>query len=107
MGSWGLGIYDNDTAMDCVGNFEHLLKKEMSMEEIYDIMEYSWVVQHNESWMVLADKQIDYSHKLSDYTKARIMKVIDDELANVGRWKDPKGRTEVLIKFKQKVQNYV
>lgn len=66
MGTWGAGLYENDTALDVKGEFEEYYQRGMAVQEITDrlMQEYADILEDADEaplfWFALADTQYHF-----------------------------------------------
>lgn len=66
MGTWGTGLYENDTALDVKDEFEEYYQRGMAVQEITDrlMQEYADILEDTDEaplfWLSLADTQYHF-----------------------------------------------
>jgi hypothetical protein len=99
MGAWGHGLYDNDTAMDCITDYEGYLKQGYNVKDALDMLKNSWYLKDNWSVLVIGDLEIKNFKKLMDDMKPILQRTIEEEIKLTKEWKQPKEREKVLNNF--------
>ena len=116
MGAWSTRIFDNDAAMDIVGEYKILLGYGVSPEETYQKIseyfgkDYIGKDEEDDYWLSIAYFQWK-NGILLDEVKENAIRCIEDERF-LERWKDSgekvyQKRKKVLEEFKDKLKNEV
>lgn len=113
---WGTDLYECDLAIDIEDDFTELynvyMKRKMTKDELVQEMEkrYNNILNDPISgpvfWIILADQQWP-NQVLTEYTKAKALEGIEQDLVN---WKDKEGysqRKEELDLLKEELENYI
>lgn len=113
MGTWGVKLYDDDTAQDVKDEYVDLLRQGIENEEATKRMIERWDTDDVEEgpifWITLANTQWEYG-KLIDIVKEKAIYYIESEV-ELERWKEDKElydkRKEILneVAKKLKTQN--
>lgn len=92
MGAWGIGAYQNDSALDFV--IEVL---ETSFEEVYNV----------ERALVWLDMVMLFGEVIKPYQYKHIRELIEDELDNLGNWADDcqEDREQLLLDYLLKLES--
>ena len=113
---WGTDLYECDLAIDIEDDFTELynvyMNRKMTKDELVQEMEKRYKNILNDSisgpvfWIILADQQWP-NQVLTEYTKAKALEGIEQDLVN---WKDKEGysqRKEELDLLKEELENYI
>jgi len=112
MGTWGPGIFSDDTALDIRGEFKELIGNGQSTEDATDKLLQSYASDIKDPfyaprfWIALAATQFRYG-RLQEKVRQSAVKVIDTE-ADLKNWKDndPKlisARKKALLKLRDQL----
>lgn len=115
MGTWGAGIFDNDTASDVKLDFLDALAAGLSVSEttrqILRICEEDAALDYDEGpliYLALAALQMDHGELDADI-KAHALAAIDAESETADEWFGPEiqaARRQVLETFRQRLLSY-
>ena len=88
MGAWGIGTYQNDSALDFVIDV-----LESSFEDVYNV----------ERALVWVDMVILFDEMIKPYQYSHIRELIEDDLDNIDKWADDcqEDRKQLLHKYLQ------
>lgn len=88
MGAWGIGTYQNDSALDFVG-----IVLDSSFEDVYNV----------ERALVWLDMVMLFREVIKPYQYKHIRELIEDELDNLDNWADDcqEDREQLLHKYLQ------
>ena len=88
MGAWGIGTYQNDSALDFVG-----VVLDSSFEDVYNV----------ERALVWVDMVILFEEMIKPYQHNHIRELIEDDLDNIDNWADDcqEDREQLLHKYLQ------
>lgn len=98
MGSWNVGIYHNDTAMEFVSDINKLYKEGYSPLDI--VLTLNSKKLDNEEVFVLGDFKMDTIEKI--FYVDNFLDIIEDECDSLDRWKHKDLRKAELDKLKNK-----
>lgn len=92
MGAWGIGTYQNDSALDFVNNV-----LESSIEDVYNV----------ERALVWVDMVILFEEMIKPYQYNHIRELIEDELDNLDNWADDcqENREQLLLDYLLKLES--
>lgn len=102
MGAWGYGIYDNDSALDILSDFEGYGRTKTVEEMINIFIKDEYYKQNNECLLVMADKCMKNNLKIP----FDILSVIQEEITGACHYRNPDKRTHILQAFQYEVFNY-
>jgi hypothetical protein len=105
MGAWGFGIYDNDTAMDCVAVYEDYLKEGNTVNEAIQKLKSEWFIKENWSILAIVDLQVKNLKYIDDDIKALVNKTIIEEMALIKEWTEPDKRKIELKQFYNSIKH--
>ena len=93
MGAWGIGTYQNDSALDFA--IEVL---ETSFEEVYNV----------ERALVWLDMVMLFGEVIKPYQYKHIRELIEDELDNLDNWADDcqEDREQLLLDYLLKLESF-
>jgi hypothetical protein len=104
MGAWGCGLYDNDIAMDCFGDYEDSLKNGMDKQSALQELIENWYINDNYSVLVLADLQAKNFGKIQDSIKTIVKRALEEEMEDVINWREPDERKNIIESFYKRVK---
>lgn len=92
MGAWGIGTYQNDSALDFAIDV-----LETSFEEVYNV----------ERALVWVDMVILFGEVIKPYQYSHIKELIEDELDNLDNWADDcqEDREQLLLDYLLKLES--
>ena len=92
MGAWGIGTYQNDSALDFVIDV-----LETSFEEVYNV----------ERALVWLDMVMLFGEVIKPYQYSHIKELIEDELDNLDNWADDcqEDREQLLLDYLLKLES--
>ena len=92
MGAWGIGTYQNDSALDFVNNV-----LDTSFEEVYNV----------ERALVWLDMVMLFGEVIKPYQYSHIKELIEDELDNLDNWADDcqEDREQLLLDYLLKLES--
>ena len=93
MGAWGIGTYQNDSALDFAINL-----LETSFEEVYNV----------ERALVWLDMVMLIGEFIKPYQYSHIKELIEDELDNLDNWADDcqEDREQLLLDYLLKLESF-
>lgn len=104
MGAWGYGVYENDGALDLKLEFDKCIENGIGVEETSDeILQNSYYGTDNSALLALADLQLKHMGKIKDNFRDKVMMALNEELTNIGYWREPEQRRKALLDFKEKI----
>ena len=92
MGAWGIGTYQNDSALDFVNNV-----LDTSFEDVYNV----------ERALVWVDMVILFDEMIKPYQYNHIRELIEDDLDNLDNWADDcqEDREQLLLDYLLKLES--
>ena len=92
MGAWGIGTYQNDSALDFVG-----VVLDSSFEDVYNV----------ERALVWVDMVILFEEMIKPYQYNHIRELIEDDLDNLDNWVDDcqEDREQLLLDYLLKLES--
>ena len=92
MGAWGIGTYQNDSALDFAIDL-----LETSFEEVYNV----------ERALVWLDMVVLFREIIKPYEYSHIKELIEDELDNLDNWADDcqEDREQLLLDYLLKLES--
>lgn len=109
MGAWGYGIYENDTALDLVGDFEFeigRLSQENKIDKIlFDLREHP-CVEYSDGLFALANLYMENKVQFDTIFFLKIISTINLEMTRVNDWDEPSERYKSLVDFISKITIY-
>ncbi len=105
MGSWGYGIFENDSACDVRDRFNQKLKLGMNVSEATQACVAWWpeCLQDFNALLAVAALQIERNNLQQEIKKTCLQGI--EEKREVSTWNDPDKRMKVLENFKKKLIN--
>ena len=93
MGAWGIGTYQNDSALDFVIDV-----LESSFEDVYNV----------ERALVWLDMVMLFGEVIKPYQYSHIKELIEDELDNLDNWADDcqEDREQLLLDYLLKLESF-
>ncbi len=106
MGAWGVGIFENDDALDIRYRFRRLVREGYPMEEITERCMEDFPDPMNDVCFVLALAALQMEHnRLLPNIRDRALRMIDEK-QDIASWREPDKRIRELERFKQKLLRY-
>lgn len=110
---WGVGLYDNDAALDIKGEYAKISSETQDENEILECLKtiFSSLLEDeyekNIFWMVIADQQIKKNH-LSYEIGNNALNAIENDLKlwNLNRPEKFKNREKEIVKLRKKIEQY-
>jgi len=106
MGAWGVGIFENDDALDIRDCFRRHARKGLSVEEITQKCMADYPDPMNDVSVVLAltALQMEQGRLMPDIRK-RALRMIDEQ-QGIESWREPEKRMRELLVFREKLLRF-
>lgn len=93
MGAWGIGTYQNDSALDFAS-----VVLDTSFEDVYNV----------ERALVWVDMVMLFGEVIKPYEYSHIKELIEDELDNLDNWADDcqEDREQLLLDYLLKLESF-
>ena len=108
MGAWGHGIYDNDSALDILGELEYYTKLKLinKPNDIIKLIEsaYDGYLNDNHCILVIAHEQVKRFAILTKECEKLYNDAMTEEFNMINDWKEPKLRKQKLDEFKSEIE---
>lgn len=107
MGAWGVGIWENDEALDIIEDFKENTIKFESKQKAFDYISKDNRHEYDDdALLALAGIQVKYSTLLNRKILKEAINFCDEK-SDVKYYQNPDKRAEVLDKFKEEIGKFL